>query len=367
MTLALLGSGPAAAELPSGTGFLQLPNTRLRTVCAAENGFPQVGGATGCAAITQAWNGGVFDTRRNRMIIWGGGHNDYYGNEIYAINLASQTVERLNAPGLPVASSCTEGIVNNTQPNSRHTYDGIEYVQSLDRMFVFGGSLACGSGNFGSDTWMFDFGTMRWSRMNPSGTLPRGDAGMMTAYDPVTGLIFLHDRRYLYSYDPARDAYTRLSTAQESLGYHMVATIDPKRRLFVMVGYDNGTGRVHTYSIANGSNYTMQTLSTSGGSGLIGQVYPGVEYDPVLDRLVAWGEGSRNVIYQLNLDTRAWTTTTFTNGPAPSGNGTHGRLRYSPASGVYVLVNRVDDNAVIVRLSGQVVAPPNSPASLTVQ
>lgn len=369
LAMLLSGENAVAQQLPTGTGFLQIPNTRLRTVCAAENGYPQVGGATGCQAITSTWNGGVFDTRRNRMIIWGGGHNDYYGNEIYAINLDTQTVERLNAPGLPVASSCTEGIVSNTQPNSRHTYDGIEYIQTLDKMFVFGGSLACGSGNFGSDTWLFDFQSMGWSRMSPTGPIPRGDAGMMTAFDPVSGLIYLHDRRYLYSYNPAANVYTRLSNTDESLGYHLSATIDPKRRLFIIVGYDtsSGGGRVHTYSIGSGSNYSMQTLTTNGGSGLIGELYPGLEYDPVSDRIVAWGEGTRNVVYQLNVDTRAWTATTFTGGPAPADNGTHGRLRYSPAAGVYVLVNRVDDNAHILRLSNQVVAPPAAPGNFMVQ
>jgi len=370
LLLTLLTSGAAVAQqLPSGNGFHQLPNTRLRPVCAAENGYPQVAGALGCAGITQAWNGGVFDTTRNRLIVWGGGHNDYYGNELYAVNLDSQTTERLNAPGLPVASSCTEAIAGGAQPNSRHTYDGIEYIPTLDKMFVFGGSLACGSGNFGSDTWLFDFPTMRWSRMNPTGPIPSGDAGMMTAFDPVSGLIFLHDRRYLYSYNASTNVYARLSSTNESLGYHLAATIDPRRRLFVIVGYDtsSGGGRVHTYSIAAGSNYSMQTLSTTGGSGLIGELYPGLAYDPVLDRIVAWGEGTRNVVYQLNPDTRAWTATTFTGGPTPVGNGTHGRFRYSPDDGVFVLVNRVDDNAYIVRLSSQTAAAPNAPGNLVVQ
>ena len=362
---------PAAAQLPSGTGFLPLPNTRLRAVCAAENGFSQVSGAWGCPAITGAWNSGVFDTRRNRMIIWGGGHNDYYGNELYAVNLDTQTVERLNSPGLPTAStsSCQTAIANGSQPNSRHTYDGIEYVPTLDRMFAFGGSLACSVGNFGSDTWMFDFGTMRWSRMNPSGPIPDGDAGMMTAFDPVTGLIFLHDRRHLYSYDPAADRYTQLSSAAESLGYHMVGSIDPQRRRFVIAGYDRnaGGGRLYAYDIGPGSNYSMQRLSSTGATAVLGNYYPGLEYDPVGDRFVAWGENSRNTVYFLDLDTRTWTSTTYAGAPTPVGNGTHGRLRYSPKDGVFVLVNRVDDNAVILRVDNATVPAPQPPTGLVVQ
>ena len=200
---AMLASQVAVAQIPTTLGWHQMPNTKLRSVCAAEQGFPQVWGAEGCSGITEDWNGGVMDTTRNRLIIWGGGHNGYYGNEIYAVNLDTQTIERLNDPGLPIATSCTEAIAGGTQPNSRHTYDGIEYVPTADLMFVFGGSLGCMTGEFGADTWTFDFKAKKWTRITPTGPIPWGDAGVMTAYDPVTGLVFLHDRKHLYSYNVA--------------------------------------------------------------------------------------------------------------------------------------------------------------------
>jgi hypothetical protein len=45
------------------------------------------------------------------MILWGGGHNDYYGNELYALNLnaAPPPLTRLNDPTVPIAGSdCLE-------------------------------------------------------------------------------------------------------------------------------------------------------------------------------------------------------------------------------------------------------------------
>jgi hypothetical protein len=36
-----------------------------------------------------AYSGGIFDTARNRMVIWGGGHSDYMGNEGYAFTLGA--------------------------------------------------------------------------------------------------------------------------------------------------------------------------------------------------------------------------------------------------------------------------------------
>ena len=99
--------------------------------------------------ITNDWSGGAYDSARNRLIIWGGGHNGYYGNELYALDLDDSALTRLNDPGLPIGdyTNCQEAIANGTQANSRHTYDGIEYIPTTDDLFVFGGALACGIGD----------------------------------------------------------------------------------------------------------------------------------------------------------------------------------------------------------------------------
>lgn len=371
-TLAMLLTATAseAATLPETTGWSQLPNTQLRSVCAAEEGFGQISGNTGCDAITSAWSGGAFDTKRNRLIIWGGGHSDYYGNELYAVNLDTQTISRITDPGLPKAPSspCASSIAGGTQPNSRHTYDGVEYIASRDKLFAFGGSLACDSGNFGKDTWTFDFATMKWQQMNPAGPIPAGDAGMMTAYDPNSGLVYLHDRINLYTYNVDSNAYTRISADSVAIGWDLNATYDPKRKKFVIVGWDEtqGAGRVYTYDVGAGASVTAKSINTSGGSTVIATQSPGLAYDPGSDRIVAWSEKSPNVIYSLNLDTNQWTTTTYSGGPAPAGNGTNGRLRYAPSQGVFVLANKVDNNVYVMRM-GPAPLKPMPPTSLSVQ
>lgn len=368
----VLSGSSFAAESSSNVsvaqGWTAVPGTDFQSICAGENGFPSVLGNSGCAAVTSGWSGGIFDTKRNRMIVFGGGHNDYFGNELYAFNVNSQTIERLTDPGLPTASGCQEGIANNTQPNSRHTYDGIEYIASADKMFVFGGSLACAAGNFGSDTWTFDFGQNRWQRMNPSGTLPNGDAGMLTAYDPVTGLLFLHDRQYLYSYDVAADRYTRLSSSSAGIGYTMAATIDVANRLFVIAGHDSvqGGGRVYTYDIGAGSNYSKRTLSTSGGGAVVNTSYPGLAYDTDTQKVVAWSASAGNSVYSLNSSSGQWSAMTFSGSPTPVQNGTHSRWRYSPDSGVFVLVNKMSDNVYLFKSSDAAVAKPNPPSLMSI-
>ena len=310
--------------LPSDPGWYELPNTKLRPVCATE---PSIQGWTGCSAVIGAWNSGVFDTKRNRLILWGGGHTEYYGNEIYTLNLEKFTIERLTEPGLPAADlkNCVEAIAHDTQPNTRHTYDGIAYIANVDRMFVFSGFLACGVGHASTGTWTFDFVTKKWQRMNPKGPIPAIGPGIMTAYDPDTGKIFLHDKIHLFTYDFHTDSYERLSSQPIGADYHLTGVIDPKRRKFVMIG-----GRQSwIYDIASKSSYTPQVLATTGGDVIVQAPYPGLAYYPSTGRIVAWHGG--DTVYSLDLETKVWTPHIYHGGPgSPSPNGTYKRWSYSP-------------------------------------
>ncbi|GEM_PF-2442488 len=360
------------AAIPSSLGWYQIPISNLRSVCPP-NGF----GGSGynfydyCQGITEAWNGGVFDSQRNRFIIWGGGHNDYYGNEIYALSLDTLVLQRITNPGLPLAdrfldsySACTDAIANGTQPNSRHTYDGIEYMPNVDRMFVFGGAQACRPGSFNTGTWTFNFSTNTWEKKNPSGIIPRPDPGVVTAYDSNTGKIFLHDNNYLYSYDFNSNNYQQLSD-YNYVDYHMTGVIDPVRKKFVMIG----GGQQWIYDISSGSLYAIQNLSSTGGSAIVNASSPGLAYDPISDRIIAWSGG--NIVYSLNLDTKVWAAiSSYSGGPGVAiPAGTFGRWQYSPTSGVFVTLNNVDANAFTFRLiSGTTpsdTTPPSVPTNLT--
>lgn len=352
--LLFLWTLPAYGQLPTTIGWSQLTNTKIDDVCACTHGFSSVCGAEGCDAI-ESWSGGTFDTTRNRALVWGGGHNAYYGNEIYALNLDATppTMTRLNDPYTGY-TACNPNV--GTQPLSRHTYDGQEYMPNVDRMFAFGGAMACSSGGFSSDTWTFGFSSMTWNRQSPTGTLPgvSGNTIITSAYDPNTGLIFAHDRLNLFSFNYSTNVWTRLTNNGTSIGIHQTATIDPVRKLYVIVGYDQEVtdGRVYSYDIQTGSSYTRVTRTTTGGDAFIDTQYPGIDYYSFKDRIVGWNGG--NLVYTLNLDTNTWTTTNFSTNPGSAsptqGRGTHGRFRYSKKSGVFTLINGTANNAWVLRL-----------------
>jgi hypothetical protein len=342
------GADPASAQsIPATLGWHVLPKTTLQSVCPP-NGF---GGSDyeffgACRGVVKAWSSAAMDTRRNRLIVWGGGHNDYYGNELYALDLTSLTVRRLTDPALPLdTKGCPESLANGTQPNSRHTYDGIAYIAHADRLFVFGGARAtCGYSSDG--TWTFDFGRSVWEPRSPSGSGPQADYGVVSAYDPNTGKVFVHDSLALYAYTIETDRYERWNFGGK-VDYHMTGVIDPVRRKFVMVG----AGSVYVYDIARSSFFGgRQTLRTKGGDFIVQSDYPGLAYDPVTAKIVAWNGGDS--VYSLDLDTGTWTVTTYPNGPGDSQeNGTFKRWSYSPASRVFVLVNSMTEDAYALRLT----------------
>ena len=104
-------AGSNGGGLPSSLGWYQIPNTQMSSVCPP-NGF----GGSGynfpayCSTIVSDWGGGIADTSRNRLIVWGGGHSNYGGNELYALDLNALTMTRLNNPALPLPSSCVEAL-----------------------------------------------------------------------------------------------------------------------------------------------------------------------------------------------------------------------------------------------------------------
>ena len=344
------------AALPSSLGWYAIPNTRLRSVCPPNNfGGSSYQFASLCNGVTEAWNSGVMDTTRNRLIIWGGGHNDYSGNELYALNLNSLTLTRLTDPGLPVADPlvCPASLVNGTQPNARHTYDGIAYIANVDRMFVYGGAISCGGGMSSDLTWTYNFATSQWENRNPTGTKPRQDLGLVSAYDPNTGKVFVHDTLDLYAYTFSSNSWQKLTSNNTGIDYHLAGTIDPVRKKFVMVG----GGQAWVYDIS-GSTFVRQALTAGGGSAIVNSGYPGLAYDPNTDRIVAWNGG--NTVYSLNLDANTWTAiSNFSGGPgAARAAGTYDRWSYSPASGVFVVVNSVDQDAFAFRLTSGGTPPP---------
>jgi hypothetical protein len=327
-----------------GLGWCEVTNTKLREVCSTD---PAVQGVMGCKGVTGAWGGGIADQTRNRLIVWGGGHNDYYGNEIYAFNLDGLTVQRLNEPSAPnpTPKQCI-GVLPDNTPNSRHSYNGLAYLRHSEQMLVFSGAIACQPGGFSNDTWTLDLASLRWTLKDPTHGGPPAAGVPAMAYDPVSRLAFVHDTAALWTYDDASNTYTRV-IEDAAIDYHLTAEIDLKRRLLILFG----GGQVRAVALDKGT-YQMQTWDTlvTGCNPIRDAAYPGLAYDPVQGLIVGWAGG--DAVYLFDPDAKACTAVTHGGGPGPQqDNGTNGRFRYFEQQKAFVVLNDVDQNVFSLRLT----------------
>ena len=71
--------------------------------------------------------------------------------------------------------------------------------------------------------------------MNATGPL-LGRTRVLTAYDPNTGNVLVHDQVNLFSYNFASNSYVRLSNNGTGIDYHLTGVVDPVRKKFVAIG-----------------------------------------------------------------------------------------------------------------------------------
>ncbi|NNF16945.1 MAG: hypothetical protein HKN70_09370 [Gammaproteobacteria bacterium] len=345
------------------------PNSKMQSVNPCPTGGCAYTGQTGFRSVQIAWSGAAFDTNSDRLIVWGGGHGDYWGNEVYVFDVNSSQWSRLTEPSTlgPNSQECT-GINPDGRPRSRHTYNNLDFSPELNAFISFGNS-GTSPANICADrkTWILplDSATPEW-QLGTDNTLS-GATGMgATAYDPVRGT-FWHQRSDVGGfgmYDPA--THTWQNYGSRALAIYATGAIDPLRDQMLVIG---GTAsQAFVWDLANPNNPPLNLLSNStftstDTDGIAGGRGVGLAYDPVVDAFVVWDGGT--TVYTIDPDT--WAVSRIN---ADAGNtvnpgtaitaGTYGRFRYVPSRNVYILANGVDKDVFFYRLSdggGSTAAP----------
>jgi hypothetical protein len=371
-TLAMAGwmALPALSEMSQPAGAQAAGWEALSDDTALSENCPAIlGGNHSCSWIADSWGTGVMDLKRNRLLIWGGGHDDYWGNEVYALDFRVSPIvmRRLNEPNsnyydeANCSAATFNAVTGDMEPVSRHPYDGLIYLPEnpassrKDKMFLFGGSKSkCGFG--ADDTWALDLETMRWEELHPAGDKPANHYGVVTAYDPNTDTVLMHDNNTLYRYCPEKndsmcEANTWNKLADNGMDYHMTAAIDPEKKLLIIVG----TGNVYVYSIAPGSDFDRHTVPTTGAEDLVSSIHPGVSYDTFRHRMTGWSGG--DTVYALDIDTNTWRGrwSGFTHPGGPGEvtlRGINNRWEYVPALDAFALVNKGIQQSFLFRFGG---------------
>lgn len=348
-------------DLPADTWYT-VPDSKMRAVCP--DGY-------NCANAIEPWSGGTYDPVHNQMLVFGGGHADYAGNEVYSFDIPTLKWTRLTDPS-PQSYESQDPLPDG-QPVSRHSYDGIDYIAHAGVMFAHGGSRWQDGGGT-NVTWAFDPVTKAWTNRQPSNELPLTNCcSEGSAYDPATKRVYVHRTHSLAAYDWDTNAWVVLQDygfppfwpRYEAWGDKR-GVVDTKRGLLWFFGsklvlvYDiaNGTHVTDDWITTGGSTFTnADTVSghadeviTTGGGEVITAAGPGVDYDTAADDLVAWIGGAPWI---LDLDSKTWTQGSGTGAPtATAAHGTYGRWRYVPRLNVFVLVNGADQDVLVYKHTG---------------
>jgi hypothetical protein len=406
-------------------GWHELAGTALskatekgRPICPPEE--ESLHGVTGCSAVIRAWGSAVADTKRNRLILWGGGHNDYYGNELYALELGNTPARmvRLNEPTRPgngiygcKCSSPASGACNLADippppatgykaPNSRHTYNQIEYLPETDSMFAFGGFTAGCVGVAHDDAWVADLHALEadasakiWTRIDgelkTSGLRPGKASGSPFggnfAYDPGRKAVWYDDQVGLFLFDP--NTKTVVEKGEIPVGPYGAMALNPESGVLLFASWD-GQKQSNRLTIAStllrgsirGSDITekMSTCKSMLSAGRLNSI--GLVFDPVWKVFVAWPNFGSS-IFLINPSAKPlpiagamsgmqdqflpYSCTELTSdmlghtqgpkdsahtGEKHSSNGTFGRFRYFPEMDAYALCSDADTNCFLLRL-----------------
>lgn len=150
-------------------------------------------GKMGFPAITEAWNSAVLASRfgeSGSMVIFGGGHNTYFGSNVHAFDLASRTWARLSdgyVSGTPDSYGAGVVYAESTYPDGSplppHTYDYVQYDPVGNDFMLFKGQLELGPNvKAVAIPHMFNLDTLSW-RHGPKHPAAILNSGGWTTWD----------------------------------------------------------------------------------------------------------------------------------------------------------------------------------------
>jgi hypothetical protein len=96
-------------------------------------------------AIVKSWSSFAWDSSGGKLMLWGGGHANYVGNEMYLWDGATGKWER---GSLPSKIDAKGFVIGGDAPQSAHTYDNNIYLPINDMFLTFGGAASPHGGNF---------------------------------------------------------------------------------------------------------------------------------------------------------------------------------------------------------------------------
>lgn len=360
------------------------------------------GTGTNTRGVVTAWSSFAWNSTNDTLLLWGGGHANYKGNEMYVWD-ASTGAWSLGS--LPSRVDANDYVVDNAAPQSSHTYDNNIYLPVNNMFATFGGAAWNSGGNFMTNVngvpsragpWLWDptkadstkvggtngsgydtnvAGGQMWTNRWGSFTGTQGpnyledttayrnengkDVVYITADSQGSGYVAL----YRYEFGDVRNGGTDTvqmvgvtKTKPSGLG---AATIDEKHDLFVRTAwFSTNTNaspdlvvwdlKLNNATNPNANPETPITLKLTDGSDFVISNLFGIDYDSFNDRLMLWDgtnvwstKATYNTAGQL---LTTWTVTLLnsTTTAKPGGayvTGVQGKWHYVDELGAFIVID----------------------------
>lgn len=354
--------GPAwVTNLPMWQWY-PIPNTALSSVVPSPVPF----GGTGPISKIIAWCGATLKRQGSVYLIGAaGGHGDYAGNEVDALQLNTANPAWVQLRGPSPHSEVITGAQYylDRRPSATHTYWASQFINARNRFFVMP-SPGMGTGGipdpppgwpYAGDagyTFSFDMSSNDWDAPEYVARYTGGGdfTGALVAKHPVTENIY-YNRASVgwWRWTQATNTWTKVNNNNNSAQNYSAAAIDPIRNRMLLVGSYGGSVPPRVLDLDG--NPLSVTFGGLGASALTIGSYPGVVYDEASDRfLVVFNSGSSIRVRRVNPAT--W----FVDEPATTGtppgsriNGIHNSVQYVPELGGIVIANNYNGNVFFLR------------------
>lgn len=159
-------------------------------------------GVAGFSAITEAWNSAVYASQfgvSGSMIVFGGGHNDYFGSDVHAFDLALREWSRISDGYVEGAdrdygdgARYPDSVYPDGSPLPPHTYGYVQYDSLGNDYILLKGQLELGRAvKAVAIPHLFNLDTLRWRRglKHPTAIL---NSGGWTTWDDSRRVLWGH-------------------------------------------------------------------------------------------------------------------------------------------------------------------------------
>lgn len=292
-------------------------------------------------ARIDAWNGLAANTADNRVFLAAaGGHADWAGNEVYAIDLSAPTPSWsiLRGPSAGSTIVTNQAYYTDGRPSSTHLYYALHFVRARNRIFKMSAGSVWGDGNGNNNKVdAFDLATGDWDPMgtwaeaSTSGSaIDRPYAQHATTEDIYTFMAGQF-RRWNAATATWQSLAPRPSYANDDIVNASASGVDPVRGRVVFLRNLYRVAQRQGLQLTLTGTLTDVTF-TGPSAGIVTQGQQGMQFVPSEDVFLIKTSTGGEVI---RLDASNVLAPQVTSGPTPPNavNGVYTRWLYLPRLG----------------------------------